>query len=92
MDLEVNDLVLIRTEINRVEDPLDHIRAVAGQQRGDVDVALLQLLVRIELVDRALQLPVRRFITRHLRTHETRFQSIELIVDLLSTGIECARE
>jgi len=38
---EFNYLMLITPQIDRVKDPLDHIRSVAGQQRSDVDVAFL---------------------------------------------------
>src|SRR5690348_7267995 len=55
-------------------------------------MALLQILVRIELIERALQLPVRGFIARHLRAHETLPQPIELIIDLLASRFECSRE
>src|SRR5690348_2786618 len=55
-------------------------------------MALLQILVRIELIERALQLPVHGLVTRHLRAHETLFQPIELVIDLLASRFECTRE
>ena len=84
--------MFVRAEIDGVEDPLDHVCAVAGEERRDVDVALLQIFVRIKLVEGALQLPVHGLVTRHLRAHETLFQPVQLIVDLLASRLERSRE
>src|ERR1051326_9186513 len=81
-----------RAQINRIEDPLNHVSAVAGQQRRDVDVAFLWIFVRIELIERALQLAVNGFVALHLCSYESRAQTFELIVDLLATGVERTRE
>ena len=45
--LQINYLVLVRANIDRVVDPVDNVTAVARQQRGDIDVPLLQGLVRV---------------------------------------------
>jgi len=84
--------MFVRPQVDGVVDPLNNIRAVAGQQRGDVDMAFLQILVWIELIERALQLAVRGFIAGHLRANETRAESIELILDFLPARVERARE
>src|SRR5216684_2925378 len=79
--LKISNLMLIRSNVDRVVDPLDHVAAVAGEQRSDVDVALLQLFVWIKLIEGALQLPMRSFIARHLGPVKARAQPFELIVD-----------
>src|ERR1051325_6916075 len=86
--LQVNGLVLVRTDIDRVIDPVDDVTAVAGQQRGDVDVPLLQLFVWIELIESAEQLAVGRLVSRHLRAVKARTQSFELIVDFPASGFQ----
>src|SRR5690348_6479942 len=84
--------MVVASEIYRIEDPLDHVSAVAGQQRSDVDVTFLQVFVWVELIERALQLPVRGFVARHLRADKARAQAVELILNLFPAGIERARE
>ena len=84
--------MIVATEIDGVEDPLDHVGAVTRQERNDVDVAFLQVFVGIELIESALQLPVGGFVAGHLRAHKAGAQSVELVVDLLASGIERAGE
>src|ERR1700752_90297 len=84
--------MLGRSDIDRIEDPVHHVRAVAGQQRSDVDMSFLQILIRIKLIKSSLQLTMRSLIARHLGTNETSFQSIELIVNLLSSRIKRSRK
>ena len=52
-------------------------------------MSLLQLLVRVELIERALQLSLRRFVSGHLGAMKARAQSLELVVDLAASGFEC---
>jgi hypothetical protein len=83
--------MLIRSNIDRVIDPLDDVAAVAGEQRSDVDVPFLQALVGIKLIKRALQLPVRGFVPRHLCAVKASAQTFELIVDLAPAGFQRIR-
>ena len=80
--------MIVTPEVNGVEDPLDHVRAVARQQRSDVDVSFLQIFVWIELIQGALQLAMRGFVARHLCANETRAQTVKLILNLLAARLE----
>ena len=80
--------MFIRTQVDRVVDPLDHVRAVAGQQRGDVDVSLLQIFVGVKLVGGALQLAVGGLVARYLRANKSCAQPVELILNFLASGFE----
>src|SRR5215813_2117681 len=80
--------MLCRLEINGVIDPLNHIRTVAGQQRCDVDMPLLQLLVRIELIECALELSLGSFVPSHLRSVKARAQTFKLIVNFPPPSLE----
>ncbi len=88
---EIDYLMLIRSYIDRMVDPVRHVAAVAGEQRSDVDVALLQFFVRVELIEGALQLAVRGFVARHLGAVKTRAQSLKLIINLAPTGFQGVR-
>jgi len=80
--------MFVRSNIDCVIDPIDHVTPVAREQRSDVDVALLQFLVRIQLIKRALQLPVRSFVSPHLRPVKSRAQSLELVIDFAPPGFQ----
>src|SRR5450755_1329266 len=91
--------MLGRFQIDRIEDPVDHVATVAREQRRDVEVALLQGLFRIELIERSLKLTMGGFVARHLRAMKTRAQTFELMIDLAASrlervserGIDCAQ-
>ena len=84
--------MLGRSKIDRVIDPIDHVATVACEQRRDVDVAFLQSFVRVELVERSLQLPLRRFVSGHLGAMKTGAQPLHLIIDLTPSRFQGIRQ
>src|ERR1700687_434638 len=86
--LQVDNLMLGRFKIYCVEDPVDNVAPVAGEQRRDIDVTLLQSLFGIELIERAPELPVGRIVTRHLRAMKASAQTFKLLVDLAPASFQ----
>lgn len=80
--------MLIRSDIDRVVDPVNDIPAVTGQQRGNVDVALLEILIRIKLFKSAEQLALGGLIARHLSAMKARAQSLKLMIDFAPAGFQ----
>src|SRR5687768_12809660 len=85
-------LVLDRPDVNRVVEPLDGVAAVAGDERSDVEVALLKRLLRVERGGGALELAKDRAVARHLRAVKARAEPFELVLDLAPPGRECVAE
>src|SRR5262245_9578369 len=46
--LEVDQLVIAQSDLHLVVNPVDQFVAVAGEEVEDVDLALLQVLIRVE--------------------------------------------
>src|SRR5690242_19707450 len=81
---EIYDLVVVCREVYRVVNPLDDVATVAGDERCDVDVALLQSLFGVERGGGALQLAEHRAVALHLRAVKARAQAFELVLDLFA--------
>jgi hypothetical protein len=79
--LKINNLVIVRFQLNRVIDPIDHIAAVPGQQRGDIDVAFLQCLFRIQEIKSAFYLTMNCLVAAYLGAIKPHAQAIDLLID-----------
>src|ERR1700751_2289695 len=86
--LQVHNLMIIRSQIYSIVNPIDRITAMPGQQRCNVDVALLQGLSGIKKIERSLNLPVYGFIPAYLGAVKTRAQTVDLIIDLSPAFIQ----
>ena len=84
--------MLIRSQIYRVIYPLDHIRAVAGQQRSDIDVAFLQVLVRDTADRMRVVVDDEKLRLSSSVPAQNAPQAFELIVNFFSTSIERRRQ
>src|SRR5882672_4094705 len=75
-------MMVIRPQINRAINPIDHIATMTRQHGGDIDATFLQGLTRVKQIESALDLAMHRFITAYLGALKARAQPIDLIVDL----------
>src|SRR5437667_3975784 len=73
--------MLIRSQVDGLQNPIDDVASVSRQQRRDIDAALLQSLSRVEKIEGAFDLAVNSFIARHLGAIKASTQAINLIID-----------
>ena len=69
--------MLVGSDVYCVVNPVDNVAAVARQQRSNVDVPLLQFLMRIQLIKCSLQLSLGRFVPRHLRAMKAEYAILQ---------------
>src|SRR5882672_7201429 len=79
---QINNMMIIRPQVDGAVNPIDHIAAMARQHGCDIDAALLQGLTRVKQIKSALDLAMHCFVTSHLGALKARAQPIDLIVDL----------
>src|SRR5437588_103541 len=78
--LKKDNVMFPRLKLDRVEYPIDKIQSMTRDEGRDVEVALLQSLLRIEKIEGVLDLSPHGFVTRNLRSVEPGSQSVDLII------------
>src|ERR671931_2553268 len=84
--------MIIRFQIDRVENPIDKVATVPGDKGKNIEVALLQGLLRIKKIECMINLPMNCFITLHPRAVEATTQTVDLIVDLTPSLLQRFRQ
>src|SRR5262249_51359485 len=88
MSLEVDQLVISQSDLHLIVDPIYQFVAVAREEVKNVDLALLQILIRIERGEESFDLLSGAFVALAAVVNEARAQVVELIENLFAPAFQ----